>query len=110
MSGIELGKKLSPEDQNRILAALAEKGADKDCPRCGNKDSEIFEFLFRRDVLIHDPSSRFRNTYVPTAAKFCTQCGFLSEYSLGILGLLATDDEDTESERGKQGQALEADQ
>ncbi len=81
--------KLTDDDKRKIIAKLAEKKVVASCPMCSNKNFTLADGYFTNPLqmspqgglLIGGPS-------IPTIAIICTQCGFISQHALGILGLL----------------------
>ena len=75
-------------DKEEIIEQLIRKGVDRPCPRCGNKASTLIDGYFNQTV--QDDASSFvvGGASIPTIVTACTNCGFLSQYALGALGLL----------------------
>jgi len=75
-------------DKEEIIEHLIRKGVDRPCPRCGNKSATLIDGYFNQTV--QDDASSFvvGGASIPTIVTACTNCGFLSQYALGALGLL----------------------
>lgn len=93
---------MEKEEKEKIVKALEEHGAILPCPRCGNKNFTLLDGYFNQTVqtdlknlknlLIGGPS-------IPSIVIGCSRCGYLSQHSLGVLGLLPI--EETKNERTK---------
>lgn len=82
-------------EAQEILHALQVKGVNKPCPRCGNTQFTLLEGFFNQPLAAdlsaasgvmafsHGPT-------VPSVVTACTNCGFLSQHALGVLGLTST--------------------
>ncbi len=76
-------------EKEEIIEQLIRKGADRPCPRCGNKGVTLVDGYFNQ-TLQDDASGCVIGgaPSIPTIVTACTNCGFLSQYALGALGLL----------------------
>ena len=90
-----MGVFISDEEQKEIVAKLQERGVKADkCPMCGNGKFIITDGYFNHQVLARNAiianggAIYIGGTSIPTVAITCTNCGFISQHSLGILGLL----------------------
>jgi len=74
--------------KDEIIDRLIKKGVDRSCPRCGNNAVTMIDGYFNHTV--QDDVSGFviGTPSIPTVVTACTNCGFLSQYALGALGLL----------------------
>ncbi len=66
----------------KIGELLREKGAVKDCHRCGKND---FVILDRSEVSLPEEQKPFKS--IPTILIGCEHCGYIFHHSLGLLGL-----------------------
>jgi uncharacterized protein YuzB (UPF0349 family) len=75
-------------EKDEIIQKLIERGVDKPCPRCGNDAFTLIDGYFNQTI--QDSVSGFvvGGASVPSIVTACTNCGFLSQYALGSLGLL----------------------
>ena len=75
-------------EKDEIIDQLIRKGADRPCPRCENKSVTLIDGYFNQTVQDGISHSVIGGTSIPTVVTACTNCGFLSQYALGALGLL----------------------
>ncbi|NQT27186.1 hypothetical protein HQ585_17660 [candidate division KSB1 bacterium] len=92
-------EKLSADTIEQIRLALNRLGANKPCPRCGNKDFDILEFYFSDIVQTDLKAVKVGGPNVPSAVVLCKNCGYLSQHALGLLGILPKIED--KSERSK---------
>lgn len=76
-------------EKDEIIQKLVEKGADKPCPRCGNKAFTLVDGFFNQTIQNSASDYVLGGESIPSVITACTNCGFLSQYALGALGLLA---------------------
>jgi predicted Zn-ribbon and HTH transcriptional regulator len=79
---------LSPEDVERVSAALRERVETLRCPMCTREQMVMAPWFFKHQVALHLEKAVVGGPTVPVAPLVCTHCGFMSQHSLGILGLL----------------------
>lgn len=86
-------------EKNDILEQLARRGVNRPCPRCTNKAFSLLEIIFSlpapndpvdpRDWIRRPggmPQTWTNTPYgVPYVVTVCTNCGFMSEHSLGVV-------------------------
>ncbi|MBD07150.1 MAG: hypothetical protein MK009_07300 [Gammaproteobacteria bacterium] len=75
-------------EKDDIIQKLIEKGVNSPCPRCSNDAFTLVDGYFNQTI--QDSVSGFLvgGTGIPSIVTACTNCGFLSQYALGALGLL----------------------
>lgn len=79
---------ISQEKLDEIIATLNKRGAVKACPRCGHREFTPANAYFNETlqdnlkIIVHGGPT------VPCAVVICQNCGFMSQHSLGYLGLL----------------------
>ena len=83
---------LDNEKKEAIVKLLNERlrknGQSTRCPMCGNPHFTIADSYFNHTLQNDLKSVNLGGQSVPTIAIICTNCGFLSQHALGILGLL----------------------
>lgn len=81
-------QQLSPEERNKIIAALEKAGAKLPCPRCGNQSFTLLDGYFNQPVQAQLGGLVLGGPSVPSTVVVCTRCGYLAQHALGVLGLL----------------------
>ncbi len=79
---------LSEQRKQEIIKALDEHGARLPCPRCGNPNFILIDGYFNQTIQTELQGLVLGGPSVPSVVVACSKCGFLSQYALGILGLL----------------------
>lgn len=84
----------SSEQREKVINSLKEHGVRNPCPRCGNKSFIIAEGYFNRSIQSDLKGFRLGGKTIPTVVTVCDKCGYISEHSLGVLGLLETQEKE----------------
>jgi len=98
---------LSEERKQEIITRLRERGVPKACPMCGNKqwtlaDSYVKPLVQNQIEVNRAGHVRPNDGFLPLVALICNQCGFTSQHSVGMLGLLNTQENNAGSNEQKQ--------
>ena len=83
-----------------IADKLNEKLSEVTCPMCHQHNFIIADGYFIN--VLHDniESVKFGGSSIPTISIICSNCGFVSQHALGVLGLLPKKQEsENESEK-----------
>ena len=73
----------------RVLSERLEKYAKRSaCPMCGHAHFTIADAYLSNTLQVNLESVTLGGPSIPSLAIICTNCGFISQHSLGILGLL----------------------
>lgn len=93
---------LSEEKKREIVARLRDRGVPKACPMCGHNHWILADGYVKSVVQNHVDdnylrSMRMNDRFLPLVTLICTQCGFASHHSVGILGLLVIQEEKPET-------------
>jgi len=81
--------RLTDQEKLKILAELNKKFDKIICPLCQNDKFVISEGYFTHPISAEIGRGMIiGGLNVPTIALFCTNCGFMREFSLGVLGLM----------------------
>ena len=75
-------------EKDEIIQKLIEKGVNKPCPRCGNDAFTLIDGYFNQTIQDSVSGHVVGGASVPSIVTACTNCGFLSQYALGSIGLL----------------------
>ena len=80
---------MSPKLKEKISARCSEKGLfDATCPMCGEKSFGLADGLFFHNTFKSVGNASPSGFGVPCAFLICKNCGFISEHSIGFLGLI----------------------
>ncbi len=79
---------LTPEQKQNIINALNSKNVNGPCPRCGNKNFILADGYFNHSMQVDLTNFSLGGPSIPTIATVCSNCGFISEHALGVLGLI----------------------
>jgi hypothetical protein len=83
---------LTEERKAELIRVLAEKLSKYSkrsiCPMCGHAHFTIADAYFSNTLQTDLNSVNLGGLAIPSLAIICTNCGFISQHSLGILGLL----------------------
>jgi DNA-directed RNA polymerase subunit RPC12/RpoP len=85
--------------KDQIIKKLTEKGAVKDCPRCGHKAFTLIDGYFNQTLQNDLTGFVLGGPSVPVAVVACNNCGYLSQHALGVLGLLSTHDQEKQDDK-----------
>ena len=84
---------LTPEEKQKIIEALGKKKVNGPCPRCGNNNFILADGYFNHSMQTDLKNFSLGGPSIPTIATVCSNCGFISEHALGVLGLLKNPDQ-----------------
>ncbi len=79
---------LTEEQKKKIIDTLSTKKAVNACPRCGKTAFTLVDGIFNQTVQSNIKSISLGGISIPTVIVSCDNCGFLSQHSIGVLGLL----------------------
>jgi ribosomal protein S27AE len=89
---------IPPEDRERIVKALEERGATRPCPRCGNSSFELVAGYFKHFIQESLSGVSIGGPSIPTVVVVCSRCGWLSEHAVGSLELLPKQPDEAKKE------------
>ena len=85
------------EHQTKITEELEKRIRSKDrilkCPICGNEDFIISDGYTRRMLNDDIGNVKFSGLNIPSITTVCTNCGYILDFSLGLLGFLSKKEE-----------------
>lgn len=95
---------ISQEDKQKIIIELNEKfgSTGAKCPMCGNTHFIIADGYFNTTLQDDLKGIELGTPSIPSISIICSNCGFMSQHALGILGLLPRQDSN-EKEGGNDG-------
>jgi ribosomal protein S27AE len=79
---------LSENQKKKIIKALEARRATEPCPRCGASNFTLADGYTTHPLQTELGSLTIGGPSIPAALAICTNCGFLSQHALGVLGLL----------------------
>ena len=79
---------LTPEQKEKIIATLKQKGVKAICPMCGNNNFILADGYFNHSMQTDFQNYTLGGPSIPTIATVCNKCGFVSQHALGVLGLI----------------------
>ncbi len=80
---------MNPDQKEKIVKILSERGANNPCPRCNNKNFTLLEGYFNQSIqMTINAGITLGGPSIPSLVVICTNCGYISQHALGILGLL----------------------
>ncbi len=82
---------LSEERSKEIVAALESKKVKAICPMCNNDKFQLAPGYFVNVIQNATQEIELSGPSIPVAVLLCNNCGFVSQHSLGKLGLLSED-------------------
>lgn len=80
---------LSESDKKKITLSLLDKISEIKCPMCSNEKFTILD-----GYVVDNLQNDYQNIIIgegasiPSIMMICTNCGFMSQHALGILGVL----------------------
>ena len=85
---------ITDEKREEIAALLKEKGVQYICPMCKHKHFILVDGYFNPSIQSNLKGFRIGGLTIPSIAIICGNCGFISQHSLGALGIDLTGDKD----------------
>ncbi len=81
---------ISQEEKERIILELNNKlgSSGAKCPMCGNMHFIIADGYFNNFLQDDLNSINLGGASIPSISIICSNCGFVSQHALGVLGLL----------------------
>ena len=79
---------LSESDKSRIAKAIEERGGIMPCPRCASTEFTVADGYLNQTIQTELTGLVIGGPSIPSALIVCTNCGFISQHALGVLGLL----------------------
>lgn len=79
---------MSQEEKNNIVRILQEKGAVMPCPRCGKNQFTLADGYLNNSLQQDLNGITIGGPSIPSVAVVCTNCGYISQHAIGVLGLL----------------------
>jgi len=80
--------KLTPMQKEEINERLKERGVKLPCPRCGYKNFTLLDGYFLQSIQTQLEGISIGGPSFPSIVTVCNNCGYVSQHSLGILGLI----------------------
>ncbi len=81
-------RELTKDQKEQVIQLLQIKGVKSVCPMCGNKHFVLADGYFNNSLQTDFKSFSLGGAGIPTVPIVCSNCGFISQHALGVLGLL----------------------
>lgn len=85
---------LSQVKKQEIIRRLNEKIQDLSCPMCHQHSFIIADGYINNTMQDDIKMVHLGGTSIPTIAIVCSNCGFVSQHALGVLGLLPNNEKE----------------
>lgn len=93
---------MDPEQKQKIIKALNDRGANRPCPRCGNHNFTLIDGYFNSPLQPKlDNSFVFGGPSIPSIGVICVKCGYIAHHAIGVLGLMPEQPKDNEETSAK---------
>lgn len=79
---------LTEKEKIEIKEAVEKKLHDLTCPMCKNKNFTMADGYFFNSMQTDANSINLGGQAIPTIGLICSNCGFVSQHALGVLGIL----------------------
>lgn len=79
---------ISQEEKDKIAHALNTKIPSLRCPMCSRSAFTLITGYLTPTLSNHYKKIQVGGSIVPTVAIVCDNCGFISQHSVGVLGLM----------------------
>jgi len=96
-----MANELTKEQKELIIKTLGEKGVKNVCPMCGNHHFILADGYFGNTLQIDTKNLVLGGAGIPTVPIVCSNCGFVSQHALGVLGLLPKEENEQKQNGGK---------
>lgn len=92
---------IDEDKKAEITEILTERGAVKPCPRCDNEQFALADGYFNQVIQKDLEGMSLGGPSIPSVAVVCTNCGYISQHALGVLGLLPSESTEEEEENNE---------
>jgi hypothetical protein len=93
---------MNENDYKKIVKILnEERHVNLPCPRCNNKHFTLVNGYFTHTLQSTQNELKIGGTTIPTVITVCSNCGFISQHAVGVLGLIPDNQETSEDEKDK---------
>lgn len=83
-----MSENLPKETKEKIIKGLQAKGVKTICPMCGHNHFVLADGYFNNTLQKDLKNISLGGSGIPTISIVCSNCGFISQHALGVLGLL----------------------
>jgi hypothetical protein len=80
------------DQKDAIIKALADRGANLPCPRCGNEAFTLLDGYFNQIIQEQPKGIVLGGRTIPSVVVACKRCGYLAQHAVGVLGLLSKEE------------------
>jgi hypothetical protein len=92
---------LNNDQKKKIADELNRRQIKMTCPMCQNKNFIMADGYFNNNMQTEFSSFSIGGPAIPTIAIVCSNCGFVSQHALGVLGLLPKEENKKTDEPSK---------
>ena len=73
---------------DRLTERIKKMGRGFRCPMCGHEHFVLLDSYVRNEIQDDFANVMLGGPAIPAAAIICSNCGFMSQHALGVLGLM----------------------
>lgn len=84
---------MNEESKKEIIAALNQRIGKLECPICHHLEYTFLDGYFVDTVQDDYKAMRLGGRMLPSVVLVCNHCGHIDKFSLGVLGLMGTNEE-----------------
>ena len=88
---------LNTEQKQKLVEEIKKKVPNLTCPMCQNKNFVLADGYFNNTIQTDLKTFGIGGPSVPTIGIVCTNCGFVSQHALGVLGLLPKEEKKSDA-------------
>ena len=92
-------KIIPDEKKQQIINVLQQKGVNRPCPKCNHNNFTLVDGYFNQVIQPELKGITLSGPAVPSVVTVCTNCGYISQHALGVLGLMPADEEKLDESR-----------
>lgn len=96
-----MANELTKEQKELIIRTLGEKGVKNVCPMCGSQHFILADGYFSNTLQVDTKNVSLGGDGIPTIPIVCSNCGFVSQHALGVLGLLPKEENEEKKNEDK---------
>lgn len=91
-----MAQEFTKQQKELLIKTLEEKGVKSVCPMCRNQHFILADGYFSNTLQEDTKNLSLGGAGIPTIPIVCSNCGFVSQHALGVLGLLNKEENEEE--------------